>query len=120
LVHTSWNYCESLFECSLFEAGNASELVLLREPANATAKAFFRNRKFQVLEALQDTGRWCFSQGDFLDIDTTLGYPSRFLSGHVRSVRDGAGGVAQLGERLNGIQEVRGSIPLTSMAGLAA
>ena len=25
------------------------------------------------------------------------------------------GGVAQLGERLNGIQEVRGSIPLTSM-----
>ena len=26
-----------------------------------------------------------------------------------------AGGVAQLGERLNGIQEVRGSIPLTSM-----
>ena len=27
----------------------------------------------------------------------------------------GAGGVAQLGERLNGIQEVRGSIPLTSI-----
>ena|SRR5687767_3785865 len=27
------------------------------------------------------------------------------------------GGVAQLGERLNGIQEVRGSIPLASMAG---
>ena len=27
----------------------------------------------------------------------------------------GPGGVAQLGERLNGIQEVRGSIPLTSM-----
>jgi hypothetical protein len=26
-----------------------------------------------------------------------------------------AGGVAQLGERLNGIQEVRGSIPLTSI-----
>ena len=25
------------------------------------------------------------------------------------------GGVAQLGERLNGIQEVRGSIPLTSI-----
>jgi hypothetical protein len=41
---------------------------------------------------------------------------------------ENAGGVAQLGERLNGIQEVRGSIPLTSipepdasiiMAGLA-
>jgi hypothetical protein len=28
----------------------------------------------------------------------------------------GCGGVAQLGERLNGIQEVRGSIPLASMA----
>jgi hypothetical protein len=28
-----------------------------------------------------------------------------------------SGGVAQLGERLNGIQEVRGSIPLASMAG---
>ena len=28
----------------------------------------------------------------------------------------GSGGVAQLGERLNGIQEVRGSIPLASIA----
>ena len=28
----------------------------------------------------------------------------------------GRGGVAQLGERLNGIQEVSGSIPLASMA----
>jgi hypothetical protein len=28
------------------------------------------------------------------------------------------GAVAQLGERLNGIQEVRGSIPLGSMAGV--
>ena len=28
---------------------------------------------------------------------------------------ENAGGVAQLGERLNGIQEVRGSIPLTSI-----
>ena len=32
----------------------------------------------------------------------------------------GPGGVAQLGERLNGIQEVRGSIPLTSMASTVA
>jgi hypothetical protein len=30
-----------------------------------------------------------------------------------------SGGVAQLGERLNGIQEVRGSIPLASMAGFS-
>ena len=28
-----------------------------------------------------------------------------------------SGGVAQLGERLNGIQEVRGSIPLASIVG---
>src|SRR3982750_4008692 len=77
--------------------------------------AFFRDRKILVFEALQDTGRRCFSQSDFLDIDTTLGYPSRFLSGG--GARQGnAGGVAQLGERLNGIQEVRASIPLTSMA----
>ena len=40
---------------------------------------------------------------------------------HGRRDRDGRGsgsspgGVAQLGERLNGIQEVRGSIPLASM-----
>jgi hypothetical protein len=69
-----------------FQADNASELVLLRSPANATTKAFFRNRKFQGIEALQDTGRWRFCQCDFLDIDTTLGYPSRFLSGVIRTV----------------------------------
>ena|ERR1700674_2345662 len=72
--------------------------------------------KIQVVEALQDTGRWPFSHSKFLDFDHTLGYPSRFLSGVVRTVGESAGGVAQLGERLNGIQEVRGSIPLTSMA----
>jgi hypothetical protein len=94
--------------------------VLFLRPENATTKAFFSNRKFLAVEALQDTGRWRFSQSDFLDIDTTLEYPSRFLSGVVETVRVKAGGVAQLGERLNGIQEVRGSIPLTSMAGVAA
>ena len=31
-----------------------------------------------------------------------------------------AGGVAQLGERLNGIQEVSGSIPLASIARVVA
>jgi hypothetical protein len=40
--------------------------------------------KIQVVEALQDTGRWRFSHSEFLDIDHTLGYPSRFLSGGVR------------------------------------
>jgi hypothetical protein len=69
------------------EASNASELLLFLPPANATTKAFFRNRNFQVIEALQDTGRWCFCQCDFLDIDTTLGYPSRFLSGVLWTAR---------------------------------
>ena len=103
-----------------FGASKSSELLLFLPPANATTKAFFRNRKFQGIEALQDTGRWCFCQCDFLDIDTTLGYPSRFLSGLDETAGVNAGGVAQLGERLNGIQEVRGSIPLTSMADVAA
>jgi hypothetical protein len=71
-----------------FEAGNASGLVLFLQPVNATPKAFFSNRKSQAVEALQDTGRWHFSQCDFLDIDTTLGYPSRFLSGVNRTVRE--------------------------------
>ena len=44
--------------------------------------------KIQVVEALQDTGRWRFSHSEFLDIDHTLGYPSRFLSGGVRIVRE--------------------------------
>src|SRR3990170_4583867 len=72
------------------------------------------SKKILAVEALQDTGRWLRRQSEFLDIGSTLGYPSRFLS---RLYGGGnAGGVAQLGERLNGIQEVRGSIPLTSMA----
>jgi hypothetical protein len=64
-------------------ASNASGLVLLRRPEKATTKALLSNRKIQDEEALQDTGRWRFCQSDFLDIDTTLGYPSRFLSGVV-------------------------------------
>jgi hypothetical protein len=57
--------------------------VLFQQPQNAQSNAFFRDRKIQVVEALQDTGRRSFSQSIFLDIDTTLGYPSRFLSGDV-------------------------------------
>ena len=37
------------------------------------------------------------------------------LQGHGPIAGETTGGVAQLGERLNGIQEVRGSIPLTSI-----
>jgi hypothetical protein len=70
-----------------FRASNASGLVLFRQPETATTKALFSNRKIQAVEALQDTGRWHFCQSKFLDIDTTLGYPSRFLSGVVRTAR---------------------------------
>jgi hypothetical protein len=97
-----------------FRASNASGLEWSRQPGNAKPNAFLSDRKIQLVEALQDTGRCCFSHSKFLDIDTTLGYPSRFLP-RGWAVWN-AGGVAQLGERLNGIQEVRGSIPLTSMA----
>jgi hypothetical protein len=64
-----------------FRASNASGLVLFRQPGKATTKALLSDRKILVVEALQDTGRWRFCQSEFLDIDTTLGYPSRFLSG---------------------------------------
>jgi hypothetical protein len=70
---------------AFFEASNASGLVLIRQPGSAKAKALLSNRKPRVVEALQDTGRWPFSQSKFLDFDTTLGYPSRFLSGVVRT-----------------------------------
>ena len=52
-----------------------------------------------------------------LDTSPTPNYTQCFLrvaDGPGR--RDFSGGVAQLGERLNGIQEVRGSIPLASIA----
>jgi hypothetical protein len=62
-------------------ARNASELMLFLQPDRATPKAFFANRKIQAVEALQDTGRWLFGRTKFLDIVTTLGYPSRFPSG---------------------------------------
>ncbi len=49
-----------------------------------------------------------------LDSIPTLGYNSRFLTtGHSSIYPEG--GVAQLGERVNGIHEVRGSIPLASI-----
>jgi hypothetical protein len=67
--------------CSLVQASNASELMLFLQPGRTTTKAFFDNRKTVAVEALQDTGRWLLDQSKFLDIDTTLGYPSRFLSG---------------------------------------
>lgn len=64
--------------------------------------------------ALQNTGRRGFRQSHFVDTPYTLGYTAGFLAAAVAKVA--SGGVAQLGERVNGIHEVRGSIPLASMA----
>ncbi len=44
--------------------------------------------------------------------DGAAQFPNRTPIGRVQAARDGA--VAQLGERVNGIHEVRGSIPLGS------
>ena len=66
-------------------------------------------------KALQNTGLADFRQYLFVDSPYTHGYCLGFLT-----ARFGVplmGGVAQLGERLNGIQEVRGSIPLASITG---
>ena len=81
----------------------------------------FRNG---VRKALQNTGLQDFRQSQFVDTRYTLGYTSWFLTVTDVLVSGlcgaglvmGRGGVAQLGERLNGIQEVSGSIPLASMA----
>ena len=60
----------------------------------------------------EDTVRNVFRQSDLLDLPPTPAYTFRFLKD---GLFRGPGGVAQLGERLNGIQEVRGSIPLASI-----
>ena len=53
---------------------------------------------------------------EFLDFANTPDYTPRFLAANLAVCSAVSGGVAQLGERLNGIQEVRGSIPLASTA----
>ena len=53
-----------------------------------------------------------YASPEFLDSVPTPDYTSCFLAEQLSPL--GRGGVAQLGERLNGIQEVRGSIPLAS------
>ena len=63
---------------------------------------------------VEDTVRNVFRQSGLLDLRFTRKYTFWFLK--TACFGDpGSGGVAQLGERLNGIQEVRGSIPLASI-----
>jgi hypothetical protein len=113
-------------------------ILLPRHVTGATARPSTRLRSIRVVRrerehvaegyrrttgdrggALQDTGRVKLRQPFCL----TPGVPPSRLGGSWGDAPDTcatprrAGGVAQLGERLNGIQEVRGSIPLASMPG---
>jgi hypothetical protein len=54
--------------------------VLFHSLWKASAKALMGKQNFLAVEALQDTGRREQCHSKFLDFDTTLGYPSRFLS----------------------------------------
>ena len=92
-----------------------------RATKNAPCRSSFVHSERESPEAVQITGLLRFRQPRFVDITYTRRYIWWFLQERVFSflkalVLAGPGGVAQLGERLNGIQEVRGSIPLTSMA----
>ena len=51
--------------------------------------------------------------------ELTVHIPTSKFRGSFRPWTFWTGGVAQLGERVNGIHEVRGSIPLASTAGAA-
>src|SRR5207248_11758759 len=92
----------------------ASVEFCLPAGSSAPAKTKSRDRKTGSQEALQDIGRRAKIHSNFLTsilpVDILRGSPPN------TQMAANAGGVAQLGERLNGIQEVRGSIPLTSMA----
>ena len=58
-----------------------------------------------------------FARSCFVDTPYTHGYTARFQTvDFCLSHATVSGGVAQLGERVNGIHEVRGSIPLASIA----
>jgi hypothetical protein len=83
------------------------EVALLTEHASGEfARRVCFARFLEWKKLLQNTGPLRFRQCGFLDFPPTPGYNFWFLT---------PGGVAQLGERLNGIQEVRGSIPLASI-----
>jgi hypothetical protein len=55
-------------------------MSVIRQPGEGISESTDEQAKSLAVEALQDTGRWRQRQSEFLDIDTTLGYPSRFLS----------------------------------------
>src|SRR5258708_34006094 len=90
--------------------GPVAQRVCTSEHAALESAAGFvgRSRK-----ALQNTGLADFRQYPFVDSLYTHGYCLGFLAAHFDAPF--MGGVAQWGERLNGIQEVSGSIPLASI-----
>jgi len=88
-------------------ASHDTEVAGAKTPAFRVAGRVRFRAVSWVENVLQNTGPAQFRQSAFLDFRSTPGYNFRFLT---------PGGVAQLGERLNGIQEVRGSIPLASIS----
>ena len=71
-----------------FSGQQCERIIVVSTTCERKIESAAEQSKIQVVEALQDTGRWRFSHSEFLDIDHTLGYPSRFLSGGVRIVRE--------------------------------
>ena len=107
---------------------------MLREALQNTVRSDFRQSQFVDTRGYP----WLYL---VVPAERLAGRPDRSTAGRLSSIRnadavkqsgrqavmlfeepshvvsaDRTGGVAQLGERLNGIQEVRGSIPLASMA----
>ncbi len=114
-MHTSGHCVKKLYANAAFWAGNCERISVVsatRKPRKRKRRRIIKNCDCRSAARYRPLGIY---PEQILDFDTTLGYPSRFQPDLSVGGRN-AGGVAQLGERLNGIQEVRGSIPLTSMA----
>ena len=86
---------------------HSAETLFTEHASGEVARRVHFARFLEWQKLLQNTGPSQFRQCGFLDFRRTPGYNFWFLT---------PGGVAQLGERLNGIQEVRGSIPLASIS----
>jgi hypothetical protein len=51
------SFVKAYSNAATFEASNASELVLVRQPQSAKSFVLTGNQKIRGVEALQDTGR---------------------------------------------------------------
>jgi hypothetical protein len=87
LIHTSGTAVKAYANAAFFGGQQCERISVSSTTWERKSESAAEQSKTRVVEALQDTGRWPFSHSKFLDIDHTLGYPSRFLSGVVRTVR---------------------------------